>query len=137
MRVRKPDRRPGAAVVELAVLLPFLMFIAVIATDWARLLYFTITVESCARNGALYASDGVTAANSPYASVSQAALAEAPGLSSSAVVTTTATTDSTGAPAVTVRVDMPFTTLTNFPGVPSFQTLTRSVQMRVAPLATK
>lgn len=130
------DRRPAAAAVELAALLPFLMFIAVIATDWARLFFYTITLEACARNGALYAADKVGATTSPYRSVSEAALAEAPSLGVTATVTSSQTTDSNGSAAVIVTVNMPFTTITNFPGVPSSQTLTRSVQMRVAPLAT-
>ena len=134
MRIRKTDRRKGAATVELAVLLPFLMFIAVIATDWARLLYFTITVEACARNGALYACDPVVAAASPYANVTAAALAEAPQLNQAATVTqTNDTTNKT----VTVTVATDFKTITNFPGVPKSQTLSRSVQMKVAPLLTK
>ncbi len=137
MRVRKPSRRPAAAAVELAILLPFLMFICVIATDWARLLHYTITVEACARNGALYAADPVMAAMSPYKSVSEAAMAEAPKLDATATVTTTLTTDSNGSAAVVVKVEVPFKTITDFPGVPSSQTLYRSVQMRVAPLATK
>jgi Flp pilus assembly protein TadG len=132
------SRRTGAAVVELAVLLPFLMYLCVIATDWARLYYYTVTVESCARNGALYASDQVTQKQSPYSSVQQAALAEAPMLDpTTATVTSTPTTDSTGAPAVIVTVSVPFNTFANFPGVPSSQTLTRSVQMQIAPVTTK
>jgi Flp pilus assembly protein TadG len=137
MRIRQPGRRKGAATVELAVLLPFLMFIAVIATDWARLLYFTITVEACARNGALYACDPVVKASSPYPTVSAAAMAEAPGLSAGATVTSTPAVDSRGDPAVRVTVNMPFKTLTNFPGVPRSQTLTRTVQMRIAPSAAR
>ena len=137
MRISNPARRPAAAAVEFAVLLPFLMFVAVIATDWARLLHYTITVEACARNGALYASDPVAASLSPYKSVAEAAMAEAPNLDKTATVTTTATTDSNGSAAVIVKVEVAFTTITNFPGVPSSQTLTRIVQMRVAPLATK
>jgi hypothetical protein len=132
-----PNRRPAAAAVELAALLPFLMFLCVIATDWARLFYYTITVEACARNGALYASDPVTQSQSPYTSVQQAALAEAPSLNATATVTSANTTDATGKPAVQVTVSVPFQTLTTFPGVPSAQTLTRSVQMRVAPTATR
>jgi hypothetical protein len=136
MLLRNTDRRPGAATVELAALLPFLMFVGVIATDWARLLYYTITIEGCARNGAMYACDAETAAKSPYASVTAAALAEAPNLTGTATVTATQTTDSGGAPAVAVKVEMPFQTITNFPGVPTSQTLSRSVQMRIAPLMT-
>jgi Flp pilus assembly protein TadG len=134
MRVRKADRRPGAATVEFAVLLPFLLFLGVIATDWARLLYYTITLESCARNGALYASDAEIAAKSPYANVTQAALAEAPSLDGVATVTTAPATDSTGAAAVVCTVTRPFQTFANFPGVPRTQTLSRSVQMRMASL---
>ena len=137
MRVRKSERRRAAATVEFAFLLPFLVFVGVIATDWARLLYYTITVEACARNGAIYASDADYAAKSPYTSVQQAALAEAPQLNATATVTTTSSNDSTGHAAVTVTVSVPFTTITNFPGVPSSQTLTRSVQMRMAELLIK
>ena len=137
MRIRKPNPRPAAAAVELAVLLPFLMFVGVIATDWARLMYYTITIEACARNGAIYASDQDAAAKSPYANVTAAALAEAPNLDATPTVTSTATTDAVGNPAVVVKVEMPFKTITNFPGVPSSQTLSRSVQMRMGVLATK
>ncbi len=136
MRLHKSNRRPAAAAVEFAVLLPFLMFVGVIATDWARLLHYTITIEACARNGALYAADQETVAKSPYANVTEAALAEAPYLNAVATVTSTYTTESPGTAVVTVKVEMPFQTITNFPGVPSSQTLTRSVQMRVAPLMT-
>jgi hypothetical protein len=134
---RSQTRRPAAATVELAFLLPFLLFLAVIATDWARLLYYTITLEACARNGAIYASDADYASKSPYTSVQAAALAEAPQLTATATVTTTSTTDSTGAAAVIVTVTVPFNTITKFPGVPNSQTLTRSNQQRMAALLIK
>lgn len=51
-RVQVP-RRPGAAVAELAVLLPFLVLLFFVAVDYCRIFYFTLTVENCARNGAL------------------------------------------------------------------------------------
>jgi Flp pilus assembly protein TadG len=134
MRAHKPTRRSGAAAVELAVLLPFLLYLGVIATDWARLLHHTLTIEACARNGCLYASDAEIAAKSPYTSVSQAALAEAPQLTATATVTTSTSTDAAGNPAVVCTVTAPFQTITNFPGVPRSQTLSRSVQMRQAEL---
>jgi Flp pilus assembly protein TadG len=136
-RIRQTERRQAAATVEFAVLLPFLLFLGVIATDWARLLYYTLTIEACARNGAIYASDADYASKSPYTSVPQAAMAEAPQLSTSATVTTTTTTDSAGNKAVEVTVSVPFKTITNFPGVPSPRTLSRSVQMRMAELLIK
>jgi Flp pilus assembly protein TadG len=136
MRTRKGPRRTGSATVEFAVLLPFLAFLCVIVTDWARLYYYTVSLESCARNGCLYASDAQYAAQSPYSNVTQAALAEAPFLNAAATVTTATTTDTAGNPAISCTVSVPFQTITNFPGVPSSQTLTRTVQMRVGVLFT-
>lgn len=137
MKRASQSRRPGAATVEFAVLLPFLLYLCVIGTDWARLFYYTISVEACARNGAFYASDSDYASKCPYFSVQQAALAEAPTLNAAATVTTGATTDSAGNPAVICTVTVPFKTITDFPGVPNSQTLTRHVQMRKAELLIK
>src|SRR5580704_16799992 len=47
----------AAATVELAILLPVLMFLFVVAVDYARIFYDAITVENCARNGAYYISN--------------------------------------------------------------------------------
>ena len=69
---KNPGARRGAAAVELALVLPFLAFLFVIAVDWSRIFYFTVIVTSCARNGALYASDPPNQPRSPYASVSEA-----------------------------------------------------------------
>lgn len=139
----RQDQRHGAAAVELAVLLPFLMFLAIIATDWARIFYYTITLDHCARSGALYAFDDEARARSPYASVSEAALAEAPQLSGTVSVSQSTVTDGgDGSAAVIVTVSMSFKTLMNFQypswfGVPQDNTITRSVQMRVMPAAPK
>src|SRR5262249_3064330 len=65
MRVSSRLRRAAAAV-ELAVLLPFLMFLFVIAVDWSRVFYASVIVSNCARNGALSACDPTTQASSPY-----------------------------------------------------------------------
>jgi Flp pilus assembly protein TadG len=129
---RRTARR-GAAAVELAVLLPFLAYICVIATDWARLFYYTIAAENCARAGALYAADPVSAPESPYPDVTAAALGSAPHLNPKPTVTSTQTTVN-GRPAVRVTVSVPFTTITNFPGVPRSETLVRSVEMRMIPV---
>ena len=137
MLVRKSNRRRAAATVEFAVLLPFLLYVAVIATDWARLLYYTITIEACARNGAIWQSDADYRSKSPYTTLHQAATAEAPQLNATATVTATPTTDSTNHAAVRVTVSVPFKTITNFPGVPSSQTLTRHCEMRMAELLIK
>lgn len=157
----KSEPRSGAATVELAVLLPFLLFVCVITTDWARLLYYTISAEACARNGAMYASDGDAAARSPYTTTGDAAMNECPSLIAGttatrttsgtttvstytlpsgevkATVTKTLTTDSTGAAAVVVTVDVPFKSITTYPGVTTPSSVTRSVEMRVLPMLTR
>lgn len=135
---RRNKKRRGAAAVELAVLLPFFIFLTVIATDWARILYFTITLDNCARGGAIYLSDDQAQSRSPYADVTAAAQAEAPNLTGLTVTTTTLADGGDGANAVKVTVSMPFNTLThfNYPGrfgVLANDTITRSVQMRVMP----
>lgn len=153
--------RPAAAAVELAVLLPFLVYIAAIGTDWARLLYHTITIETCARSGALALSDQVAwyrvpgnsnrstpyptafaATGTPALTTAQqsvletATRAEDPGLPAAATIAASQSTDAAGNPAVTVTVTRTFTTITRFPGVPSTQTLSRAVSLRVFPQGT-
>jgi Flp pilus assembly protein TadG len=130
--IRRIHPRRGAAAVEFAALLPFLAYLAVIGTDWARLFYYTIAIDGCARAGALYASDPFSPQTSPYPDVTTAALASAPKLKPVPTVTSQSTTVS-GAPAVTVTVSVPFTTITGFPGVPSNQTVVRKVTMRNIP----
>jgi len=132
MRVRRTGTRRGAAAVELAALLPFILYLAVIATDWARLLYYTITLESCARAGALYQADPIARDVSPYASYTAATQAAAPKITLSSVTTGTTTVNSTA--CVWVQVTYNFKTLTNFPGVPHSQTLKRKVEMRTFPV---
>ena len=129
---RKRGRRAGAAV-ELAALLPFLAYIVVIGTDWARLFYYTIAIEGAARTGALYAADTSTKGESRFTSTSDAAIKSAPGLKPTPTVTETWQTVD-GRQLVTVTVTMNFKTLTNFPGVPSNNTITRRVEMRVFPV---
>jgi Flp pilus assembly protein TadG len=126
--------RWGAAAVELAVVLPFLAFLFVIAVDWARVFYFSQVIENCARKGALYASDPKAPAYNLYANVQQAALGpDSAGLNPQPTVTSTNGTDAAGNAYVSVTVQWTFSTITRFPGVPSSVTLTRTVQMRTAP----
>jgi hypothetical protein len=107
----------------------------VIAVDWARVLYLTQCLTDCARSGALYASDHEARLQSPYASLGEAALAEAPGLSPTPTVSQVVATDANGNPtAVTVTVAMEFDTISNFPLTPKAQTISRSVTMAVAPM---
>src|SRR5260370_37569697 len=79
-RFSKQKRHRGAAAAELALLLPFLGFIFVIALDFGRIFYFTLTIENAARNGALWASDPFASGQS-YSSLQSAVQADASHLS--------------------------------------------------------
>src|SRR5262249_60739649 len=68
-RRSRAQARSGVAAVELAVLAPFLAFLFVIAIDWSRVFYFSLVVDNCARNGALWAFDQYNGINSPYKNV--------------------------------------------------------------------
>lgn len=120
---------------EVAVLLPFLLLLAVIAADWARLLYYTTALEACARNAAMYAANPNSQSKSPYASAAEAGLAEAPDLDPQPTISDPVlSTDADGHQVVTVTASMLFSTITNVPGAPVTQTISRRVQMRVVPL---
>jgi Flp pilus assembly protein TadG len=148
---RKQQARRGAAVVEFAILAPFLAFLFVIAIDWARVFYYSITVTNCARNGALYLSQQQSAktTTSPYTDsgyvnlyvsakspVTAAALADAPNLTPTPTVTSASGSDSNGS-YVEVTVSYPFKSVTHFSVanfvVPSTTNVTSTVRMYVLP----
>jgi Flp pilus assembly protein TadG len=126
--------RPATAAVELAVLLPFLMFLSVVTVDWARVFYFSVIIENCARQGALYESDPVAQGYSTYPDVTHAALADAQDLSPQPTVSTASGVDTANNPYVDVTVTWQFATVTNYPGIGSGVTLSRTVRTRVAPV---
>jgi hypothetical protein len=72
---------------------------------------------------------------SPYTTITQAALADAPNLNPAPAVSSQYGTDGSGADYVDVTVTYPFQTVTKVPGVPSQTTLSRTVRMRIAPKA--
>lgn len=137
---RREPRR-GMAAVELAFLLPLLVFAAMAAVDFARVAYAQVILQNCSRNGALY--EFYKAAGYPvplgWTSVDQAVQADAgnlnvtlpsstgnlsnpysPGLSSNNYVT------------VTVQCAFPLLTLGSngiFPGISGTVTLTQSAAM--------
>jgi Flp pilus assembly protein TadG len=126
-------RRAGAAAVELALLLPLLVFLFVVGTDFARVFYLSLTLTNCARAGALYASDPSVQDESPYSNVEQAALADAANLTPQPQVTSNYGFDASGVGFVIVTVSRDFTTISSFPGVPKQLNISRSVRMSTAP----
>lgn len=131
-RVTSRTNRKGSAAMELAVLLPLLLFLFVAAVDFTRIFHFSQVIGSCARNGALYGSN-LTTYTSPYASIQAAALADATNLSPQPTVTSTTGNDSSGNPFVRVTVTWQYRAITGFPGIPNTVNISRTVQMRVAP----
>ena len=140
MAIKKNERRSGVAAVELAILLPLIALLFAIGVDWCRIFYHSVTVENCARNGALFGSSlrsyQEKAWVSPNNDITKATLADggtlSPPLDSSDVHVTNGT-GSDGNANITVSVDYPFTTLTGFPGLSQTFTLHAQVSMRVAP----
>jgi Flp pilus assembly protein TadG len=133
---RSSGRRRGAAAVELAILAPLLLFLFVIGVDFARVFYFAVTVDNCARDGAVYGSADPTHALD-QSSINGVAMADAPNLDPQ-LMTYSSTTDSGTNPTyVQVTVTYQFDTITNYPGVPHTMTLTRTVWVPVAPLVPK
>ncbi len=133
MRVRNARRRRGAAAVELAITLPVLVLLAVIAADFCRLYRDYVIVTNCARNGALWAADPVAQSTSRYGSASAAALADASNLSPAPTVTgPTYATDGSGNPYAEVTVSHDFNMITTYLGFGTV-TVSRTVRVRVAP----
>jgi hypothetical protein len=151
----RPDvagRRKGAACVELALLLPFLCFVFVATVDFARIVYFTVTIDNCAHNGGVYGSQTYDNANQqwigsmaqywegPNGKIVSTAQAAAdvdgtnlsPALAKSNVAVTSGT-DANGNPTNVVTITYTFNTIVGFPGIPSAVTITRVVTARVAP----
>jgi Flp pilus assembly protein TadG len=130
--VKPPRVRQGLAAVELAVLLPFLCFLFVVAVDFARVFYFDLTLVNAARNGAIYASQNPT--NSVDTSgITTAAKRDTSNLNSQQL-TVSSSTSGSNPTVVAVTVTYPFSTITRYPAVPSSFTLSRTVQMSVTPL---
>jgi Flp pilus assembly protein TadG len=125
--------RRGVAATELAVMLPFLAFLFVIGVDWSRVFYYSVTLDNCARNGALYASDPYSQVQSPYGSITAAALADAPNMNPAPTVTSSSGVDDSGYSYVDCTVSWQFQTVTNFPGVPNQTNLARTVRVYQAP----
>jgi len=125
-------RRSATAVVELAVLLPFLVMMFLVATDFARVFYFSLTLTNCARAGALYACDPVAAVESPFPDVQSAALADATNISPQPTISSTNGVDASGRAYVAVTASYSFNTVTKFPVIPSQVQLARTVKMYVA-----
>jgi Flp pilus assembly protein TadG len=123
--------RRGVAVVELAVMLPLLVFLFVVTVDFARVYYFSLTLQNCARAGAMYASDPYVADESPFASTEEAALSDATNLSPAPKITQKSGTDASGRSYVEVTAAYSFKSITRYLGIPKLN-ISRSIRMYTA-----
>ena len=138
-RGRRRGHRKAAVLVEFALLLPLLILIVLGCIDFGRFAYMFIAVTNGARAGAEYAvMRPVTPASQPFwqAGVEDAVHDEMSGnrgyeQADLVVPSVTLTSDPLNLKRVRVRVQHPFETLVNWPGIPHQITLTRDVEMRV------
>jgi Flp pilus assembly protein TadG len=128
--------RFGSATVELAILLPFLCFAFILAIDYGRVFYYSLTVENCARSGASYGSQDTTSALD-QSGIQAVAQRDASNLDLTNLKVTSSTDNSANPTTVTVTASYTFTTVTRYPGIPSQTTLSRTVQMNVVPATPK
>lgn len=137
MLVRRTQApRNGAVAVELAILLPMLMFLAVIGVDYARIFSRSLILETASRNGGWYACQDSTHA-ADTAGIQAVASKDLTDVSDTTNVTSSTYTGTDGFMHVTVTVSMTFSTITNFPGVPYQTNLTRTTDFRVCPSTPK
>jgi Flp pilus assembly protein TadG len=127
------NRRAGVASVELALIAPLLCFLFVLAIDYSRIFYFTMVVTNCARNGAIYGMQTTKTANDA-SGIAAAAAMDAGNLNVQQLSVTSSTDSDTSASYVIVTVAYPFSTLSNFPGISSTTTISRTVRLLVPPL---
>jgi Flp pilus assembly protein TadG len=147
--------RKGAAAVEMALVLPFLVLILLIAVDFARIIYYTIVIDNCCHNAVIFGSQTYDNQNQQWIGnnqywqgpSSQMLTTEqaagdvdgtnlSPALANSNVSVSPAS-DSKGNAVNNVTITYTFNTITRFPGIPSTVTITRTAQVRVAPATPK
>ncbi len=135
-RARMRPRRRGTAIVEFAVLLPFITLVFLIGTDWCQIFYAATTVNDCARRGALGAS-GLDFGDRELTESERISRGKAAATINGDTLTPALTADqvsvSTSGNYVTVTVDYDFHSTTGMMGFGSTWRLTRSVQMPIHP----
>src|SRR5437870_4144738 len=120
---REPRRR-GLAAVEFVLLAPLLGFLFVVALDYSRIFYYSVTVTNCARNGAVYGCQKPAYALDATA-IETAAKKDVGTLDASLMKVTSTPNSATTPTTLSVTVTYPFTTITGYVGIPNSVTLTK------------
>jgi len=137
--------RRGQSAVELALAVPVLVLLLVIGSDYSRIFYVSVAVNSAARAGAQYGSQTVITAADSTGMIAAAktdganllsltATASQCTCASSTTVAACPTSYCTNAPQATfVEVDTQsvFNTILNYPGIPTSTTLSGKAIMQV------
>lgn len=133
--------RRGLAAVELAILLPLLVFTCMAAIDFARVAFALVTLQNCARNGALYEFTKAAGQSLPSGWTSLATAVQADAGSLTVTIPSTAgghanpySPQASSNNYVTVTVQCSFTLLTlgsdaGFPSIGQTLTLSQSATM--------
>jgi len=133
-RGRRLHSGRGQSLVELSLILPVLLILALGVVDYGRVYFEYVSITNAARTGAAYAStDADTAAD--LTGIRAAALDDLGSLPNgsgdSAEVTATTGADANGDAYTSVTVRKEFDTLLPWPLLPSGFDIERTVQMRV------
>jgi Flp pilus assembly protein TadG len=138
MRLYRSNRtaRRGTISVEMAFMAPLLMFFAVIGVDYARIFSRALILETASRNGCWYACQDATHA-ADTANIQAVALKDLTDVTPTPTVTSSTYVGADGFTYVRVTCSMTFTTITNYPAVPSSSNLSRYTDMRVCPTTPK
>lgn len=135
LRQRRAVRK-AVATVEMAFIVPVLAFLFLIAVDYGRIFYHSITFASAVRNGAMYGS-GRPERATDVDGIRNAVLEDAENITPAPDVTSATGNDAEGHPYVEVTISYTFHTLTRYPGLPEAVFVQRKARMRVAPLLPK
>jgi hypothetical protein len=145
------SKRKATACGEMALLLPLLVGLFLFATDFARILYYTISIENCSLNGALFGGQTFDNMNQQWVGTTQywqgpagqvvsleKAVAELDGTNlnpalADSNVSVSSGTDADGHSVNIVTVTYTFNTIVPYPWIPSPLTIVRRAQARVAP----
>jgi Flp pilus assembly protein TadG len=120
----------GQALVEVALLLPILVFGLIGGADLARAFAAQLGVQNAARAGAEAYVLGAAATDAAVAAYVRNELGGVPGVTASAATVTVTHSTVSGVAYVTVRVRYTWRTLVAWPLVPNQASLDRSTQMR-------
>jgi Flp pilus assembly protein TadG len=129
------DARRGAAAVELACLLPLILFCSMAAFDFSRVAYVQIALQHCARNGALYEFYKASNYNMPatWSSLSNAVTADAFGLTVTATAATPfpllSSNNYVTVTATTTYTPCALGAFKNYPSIPGSITLSQTAVM--------